>query len=96
MNDTILACNLFFGAFTTIMNSWLIWGAIFNVICFYSSLDNGFSINQQLNSISEFLIKLPSLYEKGNSSLLYYPKIESQLKLIYLDILIVTTYSFSL
>ena len=78
MNDTILDYNLFFGAFVTMMNSWFICGPIFNEIYFWSSLVIGFSINQQLNSTSEFLMPVPSLYSNGSSSLLYWPKMVSQ------------------
>lgn len=95
MKDTILDWSLFFGALTTMMNSWDIWGPIFKVMVFWSSLETGFSMNQQLNSISEFLIVDPSLYWKGSSSLLYWPKIESHLNYFSFEMLIVTTWSLS-
>jgi hypothetical protein len=53
-------------------------------------------MNQQLNSISEFIILVPSSYENGSSSLLYYPNILSQLNFYFLEKLNVMTYSFLL
>lgn len=60
MNETIRDWSLFFGAFTTMINSWLIPGPILRVIYFYNSFETGFSTNQQLYSPSEFIILHPS------------------------------------
>ena len=85
MKDTIRSVSLFFGAFTTMMNSWFCCGPILTEIRFWSSLERGFSMNQQLNSFSEFLIWVPSSYEKGSSSLLYWPKIVSASNFSFLE-----------
>jgi|LakMenEpi03Aug12_release.lakeMendotaPanAssembly.Ray.scaffolds.fasta_scaffold1195470_1 hypothetical protein len=75
------------------MNSYYDFAANFMVTFFSSSLFKGFSMNQHAKSFSALLINVPSLYWKGSSSLLYYPKIASQSKAAYYEIDKLTYYS---
>jgi hypothetical protein len=62
MNETMRAYILFFGAFTTMMNSYCAFASSFRVTFFNNSLFRGFSMNQQEKSFSALLINVPSLY----------------------------------
>ena len=58
INEAKLKADFFYGTFKTMMNSWLVWGPIFKVRLLWSCFECGFSMDQQLNRISEFLILL--------------------------------------